>query len=598
MFECPIKYDVIVIGGGHAGCEAALAAAKLGAKTLLLTQSLDTIAQMSCNPSIGGIAKGQIVREIDALGGAMGRVTDHAAVHYHMLNTGKGPAVHSPRVQCDKKIYQFTFKHLLELQPNLEIMQDEAAKISTTDGHVNGVLTIRHTFYHAKTVVLTTGTFLGGTIHIGTELFRGGRYNDMPSDELAKNMRGELGLHLTRFKTGTPMRINARGLDFSKFRLQPSDDPLQPISHFTDVNEQKKRHFLSCFITRTTLATDKILRENFQRSAMYSGNIHGLGPRYCPSVEDKIKKFPEVTSHPLFLEPEGLYTEEYYIQGFSTSMPEDVQRALIASVPGMEHASITRPGYAIEYDCSDPMDLYPHLESKIVPGLFMGGQINGTTGYEEAGGQGLMAGINAALKTQGKDPFVLRRDEAYIGVLIDDLVTKGVNEPYRMFTSRAEYRILLRNDNADLRLTPHALRLGLLDKSYQTPFEKYQALTKKLIENPTASISSEEETDLFPWTVEKARTHADIHQKYAGYYERNKKDAEKLAEVDAIKIPAGFDPSAIKGLLFESAQKLREVKPQTLGQASRIPGVTPADIQLLAVHIERFRRLKHAQQAD
>ncbi len=598
MFVCPVTYDVVVIGGGHAGCEAALAAAKLGAKTLLLTQSLDTIAQMSCNPSIGGIAKGQIVREIDALGGAMGRVTDHAALHYHMLNTGKGPAVHSPRVQCDKKIYQFTFKHLLELQPNLEIMQDEAAQISTTDGRVNGVVTIRHTFYQTKTVVLTTGTFLGGTIHIGTELFRGGRYNDMPSDDLAKDLRSGLGLHMVRFKTGTPMRINARGLDFSKFRQQPSDDPLQPISHFTDVNEQKKRHFLSCFITRTTLATDKILRENFQRSAMYSGNIHGLGPRYCPSVEDKIKKFPEVTSHPLFLEPEGLHTEEYYIQGFSTSMPEDVQRALIASVPGMENATITRPGYAIEYDCSDPMDLYPHLESKLVPGLFMGGQINGTTGYEEAGGQGLMAGINAALQTQGKEPFVLRRDEAYIGVLIDDLVTKGVNEPYRMFTSRAEYRILLRNDNADLRLTPHALRLGLLDESYRSSFEKYQALTQKLIENSSQTISADEEIGLFPWTVEKARTHADIHQKYAGYYERNKKDAEKLAEVDAIKIPVGFDPSSVRGLLFESAQKLREVKPQTLGQASRIPGVTPADIQLLAVHIERFRRLKHAQQAD
>ncbi|MDD6153310.1 MAG: tRNA uridine-5-carboxymethylaminomethyl(34) synthesis enzyme MnmG [Elusimicrobia bacterium] len=596
MFVCEEKYDVIVIGGGHAGCEAALASAKLGAKTLLLTQSLDTIAQMSCNPSIGGIAKGQIVREIDALGGAMGRVTDHAALHYHMLNTGKGPAVHSPRVQCDKKVYQFTFKHFLELQPNLEIMQDEAVKIATTDGRVSGVVTLRNTFYHAKAVVLTTGTFLAGTIHIGTDMFRGGRYNDMPSDGLAKNLREDLGLHILRFKTGTPMRINARGLDYSKFRLQPSDDPLQPISHFTDVNEQKKRKFLSCYITRTTLATDKILRENAHRSAMYSGNIHGLGPRYCPSVEDKIKKFPDVTSHPLFLEPEGFHTEEYYIQGFSTSMPEDVQRALIKSVPGMERATITRPGYAIEYDFSDPMDLFPHLESKLIPGLFMGGQINGTTGYEEAGGQGLMAGINAALQTQGKDPFVLRRDEAYIGVLIDDLVNKGVNEPYRMFTSRAEYRILLRNDNADLRLTPHALRLGMLDEKYKKPFEAYQTLTQKLIENPHADV--QDDPDMFPWTLEKARTHVDIHNKYAGYYERNKKDAEKLAEADNIKIPEGFDPSSVRGILFETSQKLREIKPQTLGQAGRIPGVTPADIQLLAVHIERFRRIQRAKQAD
>lgn len=596
MFVCEEKYDVIVIGGGHAGCEAALASAKLGAKTLLLTQSLDTIAQMSCNPSIGGIAKGQIVREIDALGGAMGRVTDHAALHYHMLNTGKGPAVHSPRVQCDKKVYQFTFKHFLELQPNLEIMQDEAVKIATTDGRVSGVVTLRNTFYHAKAVVLTTGTFLAGTIHIGTDMFRGGRYNDMPSDGLAKNLREDLGLHILRFKTGTPMRINARGLDYSKFRLQPSDDPLQPISHFTDVNEQKKRKFLSCYITRTTLATDKILRENAHRSAMYSGNIHGLGPRYCPSVEDKIKKFPDVTSHPLFLEPEGFHTEEYYIQGFSTSMPEDVQRALIKSVPGMERATITRPGYAIEYDFSDPMDLFPHLESKLIPGLFMGGQINGTTGYEEAGGQGLMAGINAALQTQGKDPFVLRRDEAYIGVLIDDLVNKGVNEPYRMFTSRAEYRILLRNDNADLRLTPHALRLGMLDEKYKKPFEAYQTLTQKLIENPHADV--QDDPDMFPWTLEKARTHVDIHNKYAGYYERNKKDAEKLAEADNIKIPEGFDPSSVRGILFETSQKLREIKPQTLGQAGRIPGVTPADIQLLSVHIERFRRIQRAKQAD
>lgn len=597
MFVCEDKYDVIVIGGGHAGCEAALASAKLGVKTLLLTQSLDTVAQMSCNPSIGGIAKGQIVREIDALGGAMGRVTDCAALHYHMLNTGKGPAVHSPRVQCDKKIYQFTFKHFLELQPNLDIMQDEAVKISTSDNGVNGVLTLRNTFYHTKTVVLTSGTFLAGTIHIGTEMFKGGRYNDMPSDGLAKNLREELHLHMLRFKTGTPMRINARGLDYSKFRLQPSDNPLQPISHFTDVKAQQQRRFLSCHITRTTLETDKILRNNFQRSAMYSGNIHGMGPRYCPSVEDKIKKFPDVTSHPLFLEPEGFHTEEYYIQGFSTSMPEDVQRALIKSVPGMEKASITRPGYAVEYDFSDPRDLFPSLESKLVPNLFLGGQINGTTGYEEAGGQGLIAGINAALKTLGKEPFVLRRDEAYIGVLIDDLVNKGVNEPYRMFTSRAEYRILLRNDNADLRLMPHAFKMGLLEEKYKVPFEKYRALCEKLIEHPGAQPAETDE-DLFPWTLEKARSHADIHNKYAGYYERNKKDAEKLAEMDNIKIPEGFDTSSVRGILFESAQKLREVKPQTLGQAGRIPGVTPADLQLLAVHIERYRRLKNAQNAD
>lgn len=593
MYTYEEIYDAVVIGGGHAGAEAALIAAKLGAKTLLLTQSLDTVAQMSCNPSLGGIAKGQIVREIDALGGAMARITDQAALHYHLLNTGKGPAVHSPRVQCDKKVYQFAFKHALELQPNLDVMQDEAAELAVSDGKITGVRTLRNTFYRARTVILTTGTFLAGTIHIGTETFRGGRYNDMPSDELANNLRA-LGLSMQRFKTGTPMRINARYIDFSKFRLQPSDDPFQPVSHFTDYEAQKKRRFLSCYITRTTLDTDRILRENFQKSAMYSGNIHGRGPRYCPSVEDKIQKFPDVTSHPLFLEPEGENTEEYYIQGFSTSMPEDVQRALLKSVPGLENAPITRPGYAIEYDYADPMQLFPTLESKVIPGLFMAGQINGTTGYEEAGGQGVVAGINAALKVQGKDPFVLRRDEAYIGVLIDDLVTKGVNEPYRMFTSRAEYRILLRNDNADLRLMPHALRLGTIDACYQKPFENYKAQVDKLLANPSASI---DETDLYPWSAEKVRNHADIHNKYAGYYERNKKDAEKLAQLDNVKIPEGFDPSSVRGILFESSQKLREVKPQTLGQASRIPGVTPADVQLLAVHIERYRRLKNAQNA-
>ncbi|MBR2865767.1 MAG: tRNA uridine-5-carboxymethylaminomethyl(34) synthesis enzyme MnmG [Elusimicrobiaceae bacterium] len=590
MFEYKEKYDVIVVGGGHAGCEAALAAAKIGAKTLLMTQNLDTIAQMSCNPSIGGIAKGQIVREIDALGGAMGLITDSAAVHYHLLNTGKGPAVHSPRVQCDKKDYQFNFKHTLELQPNLDIIQDEATQIATDDKGVCGLMTLRKTFYHTRTIVLTTGTFLGGTIHIGEEMFPGGRYNDMPSNELSKSLK-QLGLSIIRFKTGTPMRINARGVDFSKFRLQPSDDPFQPISYFTDYQSQAKRKFLSCYITRTTDATDKILRENFQRSAMYSGNISALGPRYCPSVEDKTKKFPEVKSHPLFLEPEGNNTQEYYIQGFSTSMPEDVQRALLASVPGLENATITRAGYAVEYDFSDPMELFASLESKKVPGLYCAGQMNGTTGYEEAGGQGFIAGVNAARKTQGLEPFILRRDEAYIGVLIDDLVTKGVNEPYRMFTSRAEYRILLRNDNADLRLCPHGFALGTLSSKYKKAFENYQKQVELLKANPKHEI---DETDLYPWTAEKVRFHVDVHQKYAGYYERSKKDAEKLAQVDNIIIPEGFDPSGVKGLLIESRQKLKEVQPRTLGQASRIPGVTPADIQLLAIHIERYRRLKNA----
>ena len=631
MFVCEDKYDVIVIGGGHAGCEAALASAKLGAKTLLLTQSLDTVAQMSCNPSIGGIAKGQIVREIDALGGAMGRVTDCAALHYHMLNTGKGPAVHSPRVQCDKKIYQFTFKHFLELQPNLDIMQDEAVKISTSDNGVNGVLTLRNTFYHTKTVVLTTGTFLAGTIHIGTEMFKGGRYNDMPSDGLAKNLREELHLHMLRFKTGTPMRINARGLDYSKFRLQPSDNPLQPISHFTDVKAQQQRRFLSCHITRTTLETDKILRNNFQRSAMYSGNIHGMGPRYCPSVEDKIKKFPDVTSHPLFLEPEGFHTEEYYIQGFSTSMPEDVQRALIKSVPGMEKASITRPGYAVEYDFSDPRDLFPSLESKLVPNLFLGGQINGTTGYEEAGGQGLIAGINAALKTLGKEPFVLRRDEAYIGVLIDDLVNKGVNEPYRMFTSRAEYRILLRQDDADMRLTPRGFEIGLasrerydlmLGKKRQrdalvdftrnfsvkaariNPFLEGKGLSPLRQSVKLYDLILRPQLDIFMLAeaigplaehiagIEEQRREeivesAEILIKYQGYIDRERLIAEKISRLEHVKLRGKIVYADVKAISTEARQKLTKIDPETVAQASRIPGISPSDINILLLLLGR-----------
>lgn len=590
MFVYDEIFDVVVIGGGHAGCEAALASARLGAKTLLITQNLDTIAQMSCNPSIGGIAKGQIVREIDALGGAMGKVTDAAAVHYHMLNTGKGEAVWSPRVQCDKKIYQYTYKHFLELQSNLYIIQDEAKNLVLSDNAVTAVDTLRQTRYRTKTVIVTPGTFMKGTVHIGKLMLEGGRYNDVASNFLSVSLK-DCGIKIGRMKTGTPMRINGRTVDFSKFTPQPSDNPYTPMSVF---NRPQDREFLQCYITRTTDKTAEVLKEHMLESALYSGNIHSIGPRYCPSIEDKAVKFPQNKHHPLFLEPEGLNTEEYYIQGFSTSLPEYVQYELLKSVPGLEKAQIVRAGYAIEYDYADPTCLKASLEVKNISGLFFAGQINGTTGYEEAGGQGIMAGINAALKVQGKEPFVLRRDEAYIGVLIDDLITKGVNEPYRMFTSRAEYRIILRTDNADLRLSGYGLKLGSLPASYAKGFEAYKAAVESLIQDENAPI---EESALNPWSLVSARNTAAVHRKYAGYLERNLKEAKALANADKIVIPEGFDVAAVKGILIESSQKLAKIRPSTLGQAGRIPGITPADLQLIAIHIEKYRREKNGIKA-
>ena len=488
FFDHPGNFDVIVIGGGHAGCEAALAASGMGMKTLLMTQDLDTIAQMSCNPSIGGLGKGQLVRELDALGGRMAGITDLSVLSAHMLNTSRGAAVRAPRAQCDKKLYQFAMKHALELAENLALIQDEATGVWTEGSKLKGVLTARNTRYSAGTVILTTGTFLKGVIHIGLDSFRGGRYNHPPSDGLSPSLEA-LGFRLGRLKTGTPMRLNGRTIDFSKCEEQPPDEPPPLFSHFSarprtlaaseKVRGRHKRALMSCWITRTGERSAAVIRANLDRSPLYSGRIKATGPRYCPSIEDKIVKFPHHPSHILFLEPEGFDTEEYYVNGLSTSLPEEVQLELVRSVKGLERAELMRPAYAIEYDYCPPVQLDYNLETKSLPGLFMAGQINGTTGYEEAAAQGLMAGINAALKLKKLAPLILGRDEAYIGVMIDDLISKGVEEPYRIFTSRAEYRLLLRQDNADLRLLAHGLRLGLVPEKFRKAFELYKALAER-----------------------------------------------------------------------------------------------------------------------
>ena len=609
FFDHPQDFDVIVIGGGHAGCEAALAASGMGMRTLLMTQDLDTIAQMSCNPSIGGLGKGQIVREIDALGGRMARIADLSVLSAHTLNISRGAAVRAPRAQCDKKLYQFAMKHALELAKNLALIQDEAARVWTEGSKLRGVITVRNTRYKAKAVILTTGTFLNGVIHIGLSSFRGGRYNHPPSDGMSPSLEA-LGLKLGRFKTGTPMRLNGRTIDFSKCEEQPPDDPPPLFSHFT---QMPKRALMSCWITRTGERSAAIIKANLDKSPLYSGRIKSTGPRYCPSIEDKIVKFPHHTSHILFLEPEGFDTEEYYVNGLSTSLPEEVQLELVRSVKGLERAELMRAAYAIEYDYCLPVQLDYNLETKVLPGLFMAGQINGTTGYEEAAAQGLMAGINAALKIKKLAPFILGREEAYIGVMIDDLIAKGVEEPYRIFTSRAEYRLLLRQDNADLRLMPHGLTLGLIPEKFKKNFELYKtyvgALTKAKggapsLESggggehigkrknggkhrPVAKPSSD--NDMAPWTRTKAESTVKIEKEYSGYIARNLREAEKMKHFEHIIIPDSLDLAAIKGICIESRQQFLKVRPGTLAQAARIPGVTPTDIQLLWIHLTRIR---------
>lgn len=618
--DYPEKFGVIVIGGGHAGTEAALASARMGVSTLLVTHNIETLGQMSCNPAIGGIGKSHLVREIDALGGAMAKATDKGGIQFRVLNSSKGPAVRATRAQADRVLYKAAIREILENQENLTIFQQSVDDLIVENDEVRGVVTNMGLKFRAEAVVLTAGTFLGGVIHIGLENHAGGRAGDPPSNKLAQRMRA-LPFRIDRLKTGTPPRIDARSVDFSGLAEQWGDTPTPIMSFMGKASDHPEQ--VCCWISHTNAKTHDIIRSGLDRSPMYTGVIEGIGPRYCPSIEDKINRFADKDSHQVFIEPEGLNTHELYPNGISTSLPFDVQLDLVRSIKGFENAHITRPGYAIEYDYFDPRDLKYSLETKFIGGLFFAGQINGTTGYEEAGAQGLLAGLNAALRVKGEEAWCPKRDEAYIGVLVDDLITLGTSEPYRMFTSRAEYRLLLREDNADLRLTETGRKLGLVDDARWAKFEQKREaveqektrLTKTWIQpssdeakafnaklkNPMSREYSLHDllkrpeidyNDIKSFTegsVDDKDTadQVEIQVKYAGYIDRQMEDIERLKRYEATPLPEDFDYTTVDGLSNEVRQKLIDAKPQTLAQASRIPGVTPAAVSLLLIYLKK-----------